>query len=230
MKRELLAKVQALRSAGTLFVLITDLDLGTQHIFAEDEPLPEVAPFILEKSRLALSHRRSSAVVHEEARFFLQVFGPPLRLYLVGAVHIAQSLCEMATLTGFDVTVIEPRRAYAKSLRFGDIKISTEWPDDALALARIDHRCAVVTLAHDPKLDDPALCVALRSDAFYIGALGSRKTHANRLQRLRELSFDESDLERVHGPAGVSIGAISPAEISVSILAEIIDKLRNAAI
>jgi len=228
MKRELLARIQALRNGKTPFVLITNLDTGSQQIFREEEPLGDLAQEIFEEARLALRCHESRVLFHDEARHFLQIFGPPPRLLLVGAVHISQSLCEMATIAGFDVTIIDPRRPYASGHRFGDVEISNEWPEQALRNAMVDHRCAIVTLAHDPKIDDPALCFAIRSNAFYVGALGSRKTHANRLKRLREHGFGESELERIRGPVGLAIGAVSPAEISVSILADIVSHLRSA--
>jgi xanthine dehydrogenase accessory factor len=134
----------------------------------------------------------------------------------------------MASLAGYDVTVIDPRRAFATDARFPDVKLIGEWPDDAMATLRPDHRTAVIALTHDPKIDDPALGVALRSDAFYIGALGSKKTHGNRLARLREAGFDDRVLSRIHGPIGLRIGAKSPAEIAISILAEVTTVLHAA--
>jgi xanthine dehydrogenase accessory factor len=154
---------------------------------------------------------------------------PPRKLALVGAVHIAQALVPMAVAAGYDVTVIDPRSAFAAESRFPGVTMTHEWPGAALAAFAPDRRSAVITLTHDPKLDDPALAAALRSDAFYIGALGSRKTHAARLSRLREQGFGDPELARIHGPVGLSIGAVSPAEIAVSILAELTQALRGAA-
>jgi len=138
----------------------------------------------------------------------------------VGAVHIAQPLARMAALAGYLVTVVDPRTAFASDERFPGIAISTDWPDEALTQLKPDRRTAVITLTHDPKLDDPALAVALKSNAFYVGSLGSKRTHAARLKRLAELGFGEADVARIHGPVGLDIGAISPAEIAVSILAQ----------
>jgi xanthine dehydrogenase accessory factor len=154
-------------------------------------------------------------------RFFVQVHNPPLRLLVVGAVHIAQALAPMAALAGYGVTVIDPRRAFATDARFPAVAMSSAWPDDAMADLKPDRRTAVVTLTHDPKLDDPALEAALKSEAFYIGALGSRKTHASRLGRLKALGFDDAALARIHGPVGLSINAESPAEIAIAIMAQI---------
>jgi xanthine dehydrogenase accessory factor len=147
-------------------------------------------------------------------------------MLIVGAVHIAQPLARMAALTGYLVTIIDPRAAFASTERFPDVAINSEWPDDAMKQMKPDRRTAVVTVTHDPKLDDPGLAEALRSEAFYIGALGSRKTHAKRAERLRELGFTDEQLARIKGPVGLKIGAISPAEIAVSIMAEVTQVLR----
>jgi xanthine dehydrogenase accessory factor len=177
---------------------------------------------------VADAHRRDRGTTIETSRgpLFIQVFNPPLRLIIVGAVHIAQALAPMAALTGYDVTVVDPRRAFASDARFPDVRVSCEWPDDALEELHPDARTAVVTLTHDPKLDDPALDVALRSAAFYVAALGSRRTHASRLERLGELGHDVATLGRIRGPAGLAIGAVSPAEIAVSVMAEMTKALR----
>jgi len=161
------------------------------------------------------------------ARVFVQVFSPPMRCFVVGAVHIAQPLTQMLALTGYRATVIDPRQSFATEARFPGVELTTDWPDEALERLKPDHRSAVVTLTHDPKLDDPALAVALRSDCFYIGALGSKRTHARRLERLAELGFGGADFARIRGPIGLPIGAVSQAEIAVSILAEMTQILRN---
>ena len=161
------------------------------------------------------------------AEWFLNPFNPPLRLILVGAVHIAQPLARMAALAGYDVTVVDPRTSFASAERFPGMTLVTDWPDEAMAALAPDARTAIVTLTHDPKLDDPALQAALKSPAFYIGALGSKKTHAARLARLTEAGFGESETDRIHGPVGLSIGAKSPAEIAISIMAEITETLRT---
>ena len=149
------------------------------------------------------------------------VRNPPARIVIIGAVHITQTLAPMATLAGYAVTIVDPRGAFATSDRFPGVTLSQDWPDEALEALQPDARTAIVTLTHDPKLDDPALAVALRSPAFYIGALGSKKTHAARLVRLRAQGFTEPDCARIHGPAGLDIGARSPAEIALSVLAQL---------
>ena len=172
--------------------------------------------------------RGDRSALDPAAKRFVQVFNPPLRLIVVGAVHVAQQLVPLAASAGYDVIVVDPRRAWASGERFPDVALVTEWPDEALQALALDHRTAVVTLTHDPKLDDPALAAALASPAFYIGALGSRRTQERRLERLRSQGVDTAALARIHGPVGLDIGAKSPAEIAVSILAQII-QVRRAA-
>lgn len=168
----------------------------------------------------ALAADRSELVRLQEREAFVHAYNPPLRLIVVGAVHIAQYLAPMARLAGYQVTLIDPRTAFANSERFPEARLLTEWPDRALRGSSPDARTAVVTLTHDPKLDEPALTAALGSDAFYIGALGSRRTHAARLERLRAVGFATSQLARIHEPAGLALGGRSPADIALAILAE----------
>ena len=158
---------------------------------------------------------------------FVRVFNTPRRLAIIGAVHIAQELVPMAQRAGFDVTVIDPRQAFASEERFPGVALSHDWPDDAMRAFDPDRRSAIVTLTHDPKLDDPALDIALPSDCFYIGALGSKKTQAKRVERLLDAGFTEDQIGRIHGPVGLDIHAQSPAEIAISIMAEIIAVLRE---
>ncbi|SLN76897.1 XdhC family protein [Oceanibacterium hippocampi] len=182
---------------------------------------------LLEAARIAARNDRSGTVELPGGARFLQVFNPPLRMLIVGAVHIAQALVPMATLAGYAVTVIDPRRAFGTLERFPGVTLLDDWPDDAMATLAPDHRTAVVTLTHDPKLDDPALQVALRSDAFYVGSLGSTRTHAKRLERLAKAGLGEAELARIHAPLGLDIGARSPAEIAVSAMAQITAALRK---
>lgn len=226
MKRELLAQIAKLRGEKRAFVLVTALGDGSQQIFDPGAAASTLDSAVVDHARGALQRDRSEAVEHRGDRLFLHVFNPPLRLFLVGAVHITQPLAEMATRAGFAVSVVDPRTSFASELRFPGLEIASEWPDRALAKVGLDARSAVVTLTHDPKLDDPALHAALRSSAFYIGSLGSKKTHAARLGRLREEGFDDAALDRIHGPVGLAIGAHSPEEIAVSVLAQIIQTLR----
>ncbi|MCZ6782580.1 MAG: XdhC family protein [Proteobacteria bacterium] len=226
MKREVLERLQEHRAAHRPVVLITDLESGEQQLILPGDDA--VAPGLRQAARDALASDRSGTVETAASRVFVRPFNPPLRLVLVGAVHIAQPLARMAGETGYEVIVVDPRSAFATESRFPGVRRLSEWPDAALPALSLDSRCAVVTLTHDPKLDDPALDAALRSDVFYIGSLGSRKTHASRLARLRVRGFDDDALARIRGPVGLAIGARSPAEIAVSILAEITAALRRA--
>jgi xanthine dehydrogenase accessory factor len=159
-------------------------------------------------------------------RVFLTVHVPAPRLVITGAVHISQALAPMARLVGYDVTIVDPRTAFATRERFPDVKLIAEWPDTALPPLNVDRYTAFVALTHDPKIDDPALTHALSRDCFYIGALGSKKTHARRVARLKEQGLSDKDIARIHAPIGLEIGAISPAEIAVAILGEITARLR----
>jgi xanthine dehydrogenase accessory factor len=210
-------------------VLVTAIDDGAQAVVTDDGVTGalSITPALREMIDKALVQDRSMTVDADGKRYFLQVQIPPRRLIVVGAVHIAQSLVPMAAIAGYAVTVVDPRGAFATDARFPGVTLSTDWPDDALTALDPDRRTAIVTLTHDPKLDDPALQVALRSDAFYIGALGSRRTHARRVDRLREAGFNDKEIGRIHAPIGLDIGAISPAEISISILGEITEILHT---
>jgi xanthine dehydrogenase accessory factor len=165
--------------------------------------------------------------VEEDGDTFVTIHNPPLRLVIVGAVHIAQALVPMAQVAGFDAVVIDPREAFGSQARFPDAQVFNDWPDAAMNTVGVDTRSAVVLLTHDPKLDDPALHIALRSDAFYIGALGSKRTHAARVSRLEEAGFTAAEIARINGPIGLDIGAAGPPEIAVSILSQMIQTLRK---
>ncbi|MEO0666970.1 MAG: XdhC family protein [Pseudomonadota bacterium] len=165
--------------------------------------------------------------VDADGRTFVAIHNPPLRLAIVGGVHIAQALVPMARLAGYDPVIIDPREAFGSAARFPGERLINDWPDEALAEVGLDTRTALVLLTHDPKLDDPALHLALRSGAFYIGALGSTRTHAKRVARLEEAGFGADDIARIHGPIGLDIGAASPAEIAVSILGQMVQTLRQ---
>ena len=229
MQRETLNAVLAAREAKRPAVLVSALDSGEQRLFHADAPGESgLAPPVRAACIEALRADRSRTLPDEgEGSLFLQVFNPPLRMIVVGAVHITQALAPMAALLGYEVTVVDPRRAFASDERFPGVAVDTDWPDDALRRLAPDRRTAVVTLTHDPKLDDPALEVALASDAFYIGSLGSRRTHAARLERLRARGSHEAALARIHGPIGLAIGARSPAEIATAVTAEITATLRE---
>lgn len=231
MKRAILDRLLKDRAAKHAVVLATDLQSGAQALVYQQEVFGDL-PLDgdgLARIRAALEADESGTLELGGKRLFLQVQNPPLRLIVIGAVHIAQTLAPMAALAGYSVTIIDPRRAFATDARFPDVKLLGEWPDEAMATMKLDRRTAVVTLTHDPKLDDPALQTALKADVFYIGALGSRKTHAARLVRLKAAGFSDAVCARIHGPVGLDIGALSPAEIAVSILAQITAVLRGTA-
>lgn len=203
-------------------VLATDFSGPEFRLLAlcDDDPLSAAA-------RVAADADRSGYAEVEGREWFLSVHNPPLRMAIIGAAHIAQPLSSMARMTGFDVTVIDPRESFLTEARFPGMALSREWPDEALAAHGIDARTAIVCLSHDPKLDDPAITSALASDAFYVGALGSKKTSAKRAARLTEVGFPEASLARIDAPIGLDIGAKSPAEIAVSVMARIVEALRR---
>jgi len=229
MKAALLKQVLADRAAKVPVAVVTDLGDGRQAIVHDDgAPVGDITLSAeqLAEVRKALQADESGLLNSKGGdstggKLFAQVHNPPPRLLLVGAVHISQALAPMAAMTGYGVSVIDPRRAFATDERFPGIDMRGDWPDEAMAELKPDRRTAVVTLTHDPKLDDPALQAALRSPAFYIGALGSRKTHAARLERLAAAGFTPEQTARIHGPVGLSIGALSPAEIAISVMAQI---------
>jgi xanthine dehydrogenase accessory factor len=223
---EVLARLQADRAAKRPVALLTRLSDGHQCLWPEDSAPGALA----EAAETALREDKAQNVTLDGEAWFVHPHNPPLRLIVVGAVHIAQSLVPMALPLGFAVTVIDPRRAFATEERFGTVALRDDWPDEAMAALAPDARTAVVTLTHDPKLDDPALDVSLRSRAFYIGALGSRRTHAKRVARLVEAGHGEAALARIHAPVGLNIAAVTAPEIALSILAEVVAARRGAAL
>ena len=231
MKATIIEKLQAARAAKTPVALATNLRSGQQLLIyaggTEGDLCLDMDMVVAAGDALKRDeHVRFSTPAGE---VFVQVFNPPPRLIIVGAVHITEPLARMSALAGYGVTVIDPRRGFAESQKFDGFSVMGDWPDEAMAALKPDSRTAVVTLTHDPKLDDPALVAALRSQAFYIGALGSRKTHAARLARLKEADFSDAELTRIHGPVGLDIGALSPAEIAVSIVGQITQVRRKGA-
>jgi xanthine dehydrogenase accessory factor len=225
----LLENLASSRAKNHGVCVITDIEKGEKTLLPidGDEPIHELFPDSRKAVHDALKTERNISLVSNGQQYFVHVILPDLELIIVGAVHIAQSLVQIARVIGFDVTVIDPREAFASRDRFPDIPIVVKWPDEALK-GRLHARTALVTLAHDPKLDDPALMEGLKSDAFYIGALGSRSTHAERLARLSSAGFSQESLERIHGPVGLAIGAVSQEEIAISIIAQIVEKRRLA--
>lgn len=210
-------------------VLYTPLDGSLQRLLdaAGLELLSLTDPELAAAGRAALASDRAQVVMFQGREVLVTPHNPPLRLVVVGAVHITEALCTMAREAGYAVTVVDPRSAFLRPERFAGVTLCDQWPQEALAALKPDARTAIVLLTHDPKIDDPALLAALPTPAFYIGALGSRRTHAKRLERLAEAGVSEADRARIHGPAGLAIGARTPAEIAVSVLAQITQVLRQ---
>ena len=224
MRLDLLKALNDERAARRAAVLVTDLADGTQRLVRESDILGDALAAQLEP---ALRSGKSASVEVEGKSYFLNVQVPPVRFFVIGAVHISQALAPMAKIAGFDMTIIDPRTAFASPERFPDVRVIAEWPDIALGELKPDRYSAMAFFTHDPKIDDVGLKIALAAECFYIGALGSRKTHASRLARMREAGFDETQLARIHAPIGLDIGAVAPAEIAVSVLGEVILALRK---
>lgn len=224
MRLELLKTLNEERAARRAAVLITDTQTGEQRLVKGGEIAGDP---LAEQLDGALRMGKSRSVEVDGRGYFLTVQVPPVRILCIGAVHISQALAPMARLADFDLTIVDPRTAFATPERFPDVHLIAEWPQDVLPDLRIDRYTGVCLLTHDPKIDDPALIAALRADCFYIGALGSRKTHAKRVERMMAEGFTQEDLSRIHAPIGLDIGSVSPAEIAVSVLGEIIAALRK---
>ncbi|MEA2839901.1 MAG: xanthine dehydrogenase accessory factor [Methylobacteriaceae bacterium] len=223
MRLDLLSALNGERKARRAAVLVTDLAEGAQRLVRaaeiERDPLAEAL-----EERLRIG--KSGTIESAGKRYFLTVQAPPARLIAVGAVHVSQALAPMAQLAGYDVTIVDPRTAFATPERFPDVRVIAEWPDKVLPELGLDRYTAIALLTHDPKIDDSALELALKAECFYIGALGSKKTHAKRLERLAAAGLSAQSA-RIHAPIGLDIGAVSPAEIAVSILGEIVLSLRK---
>jgi len=232
MKRDLLERLVAAQDSNRPAVLVRSLSGPGQFLIESDDSSDAADKFpaeVRQEAQTALTRDGARIVEAAGNRYLVQTLSPPPRLLVVGAVHIAQALIPMARVAGFDVQLIDPRAAFATPGRFPGIEIINRWPQDVMDELPLTSRTAVVTLSHDAKIDEPALTAALHSDAFYIGALGSRKNHAKRLERLATLGFDKSTLTRIAGPVGLPLGGRSPAEIAVSILAQIIQSRYRAS-
>jgi xanthine dehydrogenase accessory factor len=205
--------------------VLTWLESGEQRLVHPGDAgsLPELADALAQAFRLD----KSQTVAGPDGEIFINVYNPPLRMVIVGAVHTAQFLAPMAVMAGYDVTIVDPRTAFASEERFPNVRLVGEWPDQALPEIGLDSRTAFLALTHDPKIDDPALSFALDSDAFYVGALGSKRTHAKRRDRLIEQGVGEDAIGRIHAPIGLNIGAVGPVEIAMSIMGEVTAVLRG---
>jgi len=224
LKLSILKALNEERAARRAAIVVTNTDSGAQRLVTAADVAADPLRDLLEQH---LRTGKSGMEESPEGKVFLTVHVPAPRLVITGAVHISQALAPMAKLLGYDVTIIDPRTAFATPERFPDVKLLAEWPDDALPPMNIDRYTAFVALTHDPKIDDPALSHALSKDCFYIGALGSRKTHGRRVERLKAQGFGDNEIARIHAPIGLDIGAVSPAEIAVSIIGQITARLRQ---
>ncbi|MDH7799469.1 MULTISPECIES: XdhC family protein [unclassified Beijerinckia] len=220
----LLSAMNVERAARRACILVTDAADGTQRLVKGADIATDSLAYVLDA---ALRSGKSGTVEVNGKDYFLTVQVPPVRLFVIGAVHASQALAPLARVAGFDMTVIDPRTAFATPERFADVKLLAEWPQDVLPGLKLDRYSGLACFTHDPKIDDPALELALSADCFYVGALGSRKTHARRVERLQAKGFTEEQIARIRAPIGMDIGAVSPAEIAVSVLAEIILSLRK---
>jgi len=220
----ILAALNAERAARRPAILVTAIEGGAQRLVTAGDIAADPLADLLDRQ---LRMGKSALVEAEGAQYFLTVQAPHPRIVVTGAVHISQAMAPMAKLLDLDLVIIDPRTAFATPERFPDVTLLTDWPDAALATLGLDAYTAFVALTHDPKIDDPGLEAALRSQCFYVGALGSRKTHGKRVERLTAAGFDEAAIGRIHAPIGLDIGAVSPAEIALSILGEIISTLRG---
>src|SRR6202451_2537332 len=224
MKLDILTVLNAERQARRAAIVVTDTTSGKQRLVkAADVPKEPLRAVLAEHLRTGKSGMEETS----EGRVFLTVYVPAPQLVITGAVHISQALAPIGKLLGYDVTIVDPRTAFATPERFPDVKVVAQWPDQALPPLNVDRYTAFVALTHDPKIDDPALIHALSRECFYIGALGSRKTHARRVERLKQQGFSDADISRIHAPIGLDIGAISPAEIAVAIMAQITERLHE---
>jgi xanthine dehydrogenase accessory factor len=226
MRFDILKALNTERAARRPAILVTYLASG-EHRFVRQADI--AGDPLRETLEAALRTGKSGAVETAHGKAFLTVYVPPVRLVAVGAAHISQALAPMARLLGYDVVIVDPRTAFATPERFPDVKLIAEWPDAALPALNIDGYTAFVALTHDPKIDDPALLHALARDCFYVGALGSRKTHARRVERLKQQGLADAQIGRIHAPIGLAIGAVSPPEIALSIMGEITASLRLPA-
>jgi len=223
MKLDLLTTLNAERAARRAVVVVTDTESGAQRLVKADDIATDPLADVLEKHvRMGKSGMAETA----QGRVFLTVHVPSPQLVITGAVHISQTLAPLGQMLDYAVTIVDPRTAFATPERFPGVNVIAEWPDAALPPLNVDRYTAFVALTHDPKIDDPALLHALSRDCFYIGALGSRKTHGRRLERLKAQGVSDAALARIHAPIGLAIGAVSPAEIAVAIMAEITLRLR----
>ncbi len=224
MDRQVLERLNSLRRERRAAIVLTNVENGDAMVIVEGDPVDEA---LAESVERALRSGKSGMVETDTGRFFLNVYLPPTRIVVIGAVHISQAMAPIARIAGFDIEIIDPRTAFASSERFAGYDLFDDWPETVLKERPLDPWCAVAAITHDPKIDDYALVEALRADCFYVGALGSRKTHAKRNERLLQAGLTEAQIASIAAPIGLDIGAASPAEIAIAIMAQIIEALRK---
>jgi xanthine dehydrogenase accessory factor len=224
LRLDILSTLNAERAARRGVIVVTDTQSGQQRLVKGEDAARDPLKSLLLKR---LASGKSGMEETPDGKVFFTVYVPPPRLVITGAVHISQALAPMAKLLNYDVTIVDPRTAFASPERFPDMNVIAQWPDEALPPLGIDRYTAFAALTHDPKIDDPALTHALARDCFYIGALGSKKTHGRRVERLKALGVTDAQIARIHAPIGLSIGAVSPSEIAVSIMAQVTASLRQ---
>lgn len=224
MRLDLLSALNAERAARRGAVMITDLDSGAQRLLREREADSDP---LLKALKVKLPGSKSGIHEQDGKRYFIEVHQPPLRIVVIGAVHVSQAMSPMAKLLGYDLVIIDPRDAFATPARFPEIKLIADWPDAVLPALGLDPWTAFVAITHDPKIDNPALKLALEAGCFYVGALGSKKTHGRRVDALKEMGVSEARIAQIHAPIGLDIGALTPPEIALAIMAQITLKLRR---
>ena len=223
MKAELLQRILGAKAERRAIAVITELASGAQRLISRDDAASDALAEILDKG---FRFDKSGVEQTPKGEVFVTIHNPPLRLVITGAVLIAQALIPMAKAAGYDIWIVDPRGAFATDARFAGVNLHAEWPDEIIPKIGLDARTAFMALTHDPKIDDPALALALNSEVFYIGALGSKKTQSSRQERLKEKGISDAQLARIHGPIGLAIGAVGASEIAISIMAEMTKALR----
>ena len=225
MKYDILKKIVQLKKEKKEFSIITDLNNATNFIYSPTHNLAEQLQPCIDQIKLAYNNRSNGIIM--DTSYFIDNYYLPIKVFIVGAVHIAQYFCEFAKHLNFETIVIDPRGYFASDKRFPNIKVISKWPSEAFQEIALTDRSALIALTHDPKIDDPAIKEALKQKCFYIGALGSKKTHQNRIDRLKESGFSEEQIKSIHGPIGINLGGRSASEIALSIIAQLVSKVYN---
>ena len=225
MKKQLLQEIIKKKEKKVEFAIITNLENGESCVFEKEKPIDK--NFEKHKEKIISQYDKKKNGIIEGTNIFIETYIRPIKVIIVGAVHIAQYLVNFAKSLNFEISIIDPRGYFASKQRFPDIKIINKWPKEAFAEIKTDQKTALIALTHDPKIDDPALQHALKNNFFYIGALGSKKTHANRCSRLKESGFTDEQINKIFGPIGIKLGGRSAPEIALSIIAQLVSEVYN---